>query len=81
MVTAQGVAIEPSKIHVAENWPIPSSPKQLRGFLGLTGYYRMFIKHYGMISKPLTQLLKKGVHFQCTLQCQEAFDLLKQALI
>ena len=49
--------------------------------MGLIGYYGRFIKHYGMISHPLTQLLKKGVSFQWTQQCQEAFDLLKQALV
>ena len=81
LITSQGVATEPSKIQAVAQWPTPSTIKQLRGFLGLTGYYRWFIKHYGMISHPLTQLLKKGVSFQWTQQCQEAFDLLKQAIV
>ena len=81
VITDQGVATEPSKIQAVSNWTVPKNPKQLRGFLGLTGYYRRFIKHYGIISKPLTQLLKKGVIFQWDKSCQEAFATLKQALI
>lgn len=81
LVTANGVATEPSKIQAVVDWPTPGNIKQLRGFLGLTGYYRRFIRHYGMLSKPLTQLLKKGVQFQWTAQCEDAFAILKQALI
>ena len=81
IISAQGVATEPSKIIAVSSWPVPTNLKQLRGFLGLRGYYRRFIKHYGMLCKPLTQLLKKGVHFQWTQETQEAFQLLKDALV
>jgi hypothetical protein len=81
LITAAGVATEPSKIAAVANWSPPTNVKQLRSFLGLTGYYRRFIKHYGMISAPLTQLLKKGVPFLWTAIAQEAFEVLKSALI
>lgn len=79
-ISIQGVATEPTKIQAIAKWPVPSTVKELRGFLGLTGYYRRFIKHYGILSKPLTALLKKGVQFQWTPQAHEAFQLLQNAL-
>lgn len=74
------VSNEPAKIDAVQNWPLPRTVKQLRDILGLPGYYKRFISHYGLISKPLTQLLKKGVTFMWTPQAQEAFELLKSAL-
>ena len=54
------IRTDPSKIEAIANWPSPLSVKELRSFLGLAGYYRRFVRHFGIISKPLTNLLRKN---------------------
>jgi hypothetical protein len=61
VVSAEGVATDTSKIESICTWPVPVNQKELRGFLGLIGYYQKFIQHYAMISQPLTTLFNKGV--------------------
>ena len=60
---------------------MPLSVKELRAFLGLAGYYRKFIALYGLISKPLTELLMKHVQFLWTSTIEQAFQALKKALM
>ena len=56
----RGVEMNKEKIEAIISWPIPKTIKELRGFLELAGYYRRFIKGFGIISRPLTELLKKN---------------------
>jgi len=60
MSSGKGVEMDNEKMVVVYQWPIPSTVKALRGFLGLTGYYQCFIRDYGKTARPLTDLLKKG---------------------
>lgn len=76
-----GVSTDPAKIEAVQNWPSPKSVRQLRGFLGLAGYYRKFIRNYGLLTKPLTTLLKKDVRFNWGTAKQEAFEAVKRQLV
>jgi hypothetical protein len=79
VISQNGVATDPKKITVIANWQTPTTVSQLRSFLGLSGYYRRFIRGYGQICKPLYELLKKDA-FAWTDTHTTAFLQLKQSL-
>ena len=80
IISATGVAMDPAKVSTVVAWPQPRSLRALRGFLGLTGYYRKFIAGYGAMAAPLTSLLKREA-FTWTEEATTAFTRLNQALI
>eukprot|EP00253_Pinus_taeda_P008208 PITA_08208 len=77
--TFQGVEVDPSKIKAIKEWKISTSIKHLRGFLGLIGYYRNFVKSCGRIVAPVTTLLKKDA-LSWTPKAIKAFEHLKEAM-
>ncbi|KAL0349628.1 UNVERIFIED_CONTAM: Retrovirus-related Pol polyprotein from transposon gypsy [Sesamum radiatum] len=80
IISTEGVAADPSKLEIVANWPGPHSLSALRGFLGLIGYYRHFVRHYASIAAPLTDLLK-SVSFTWNSQASAAFAALKSTMI
>jgi hypothetical protein len=80
IISDAGVSSDPENTTAMENWPTPSTVIELRGFLGLTCYYRKFVRNYVLITKPLRQLLtKKG--FSWTLEADAAFQHLKTTML
>lgn len=80
ILNAQGVRTDPEKIAAILNWPSPTNVRELRGFLGLARFYCKFVRHFAVMARQLTQLLKKHQLFVWTTDHQSAFDALKQAL-
>ncbi|WVZ76319.1 hypothetical protein U9M48_024303 [Paspalum notatum var. saurae] len=74
------IAVDPRKISAITNWEVPQTPKEVRGFLGLVGYYRRFIENFSKTAKPMTSLLEKYAAFKWTADRQAAFDELKRRL-
>ncbi|GJW99634.1 retrotransposon-related protein [Tanacetum coccineum] len=79
IISGLGVSTDPHKIQAMVDWPVPTNLKQLKGFLGLTGYYRRFVKNYASISMSLIALLKKNA-FGWNMEAQTAFEKLKSVM-
>ena len=96
IVSEEGIQTDPEKIEVVRSWPVPTTVKEVRQFLGFTGYYRRFIKGYASIAHPLNDLLvgnsesnpkngksakkKRKKGFEWGMEQQEAFDTLIEKL-
>lgn len=82
IVTPNGIKTNPKKVECVKNFPIPKNTKQIKQFLGLTGYYRKFIKDYSLIAKPMTRYLKKDTKINVSdPEYEKSFNTLKTLLI
>lgn len=80
-VSAEGIKPSERKIDAVKRFPVPTNVHELRQFLGLASYFRRFVKGFGEIARPLTQLLKKEVSWQWTPDQLNSFTELKSRLI
>jgi hypothetical protein len=80
ILSANGIAVDPSKVKDILEWKPPTTVHQVRSFLGLAGYYRKFIPDFSKIVKPITSLLKNDTKFNWSSRCNEAFEQLKVLL-
>ena len=80
-ITENTVKMNNDKIKAIQNWTTPFKVKHVQSFLGITGYYRKFIKDFSKTAAPLYKLLCKETKFRWDENCQQAFEGLKKALI
>ncbi|GJS97317.1 putative reverse transcriptase domain-containing protein [Tanacetum coccineum] len=80
VIDNKGIHVDPAKIESIKDWASPKTPTEIRQFLGLTGYYRRFIKGFSKIAKPMTKLTQKKVKFEWGDKQEATFQLLKQKL-
>ena len=77
---AEGIEPLPEKLESIAKMPAPKTPKEVKQFLGLVGYYRKFVPRFADISRVLTHLTKKDVEFNWTAECENSFQILKGSL-
>ena len=80
IVTEKGIHVDPIKIEAVKNWNTPTSPTEIRSFLGLAGYYRRFIRNFSKIASSLTALTQKGKPYVWGTKQEDAFQTLKDML-
>ena len=81
LISADGISPLLDKLDTKKNMPVLNNTKEIKQFLGLTGYHTKFVPRFADISRPLTQLMKKEMKFVWTLECQKSFELQKSFLL
>ena len=80
VLTPEGLKTNPRIVEAVKEYRQPQNVKEIRQFLGLSSYYRRFIKNFAALAQPLTALTRNNVEFKWTAECQGAFDRLKQCM-
>ena len=81
VISGEGIKTSASKTDAVTSWPVPTSIKDVRSFLGLCSYYRKFIKNFAGIASPLHALTGKYARFEWDGKCQKAFEEMKEKLV
>ena len=80
VISSKGIAPDPAKTQKVKDFPVPTDITKLKQFLGLASYYRRFIPGFAKLAHPLHSLTKKGADFYWSVECQRAFEKLKELL-
>ena len=81
LISGEGIKPLPEKLDNIKEMPPPTTPKEVKQFLGLIGYYRKFVPRFANVAQPLTNLTRLDQPFEWSDKCQTSFELLKEALI
>jgi hypothetical protein len=79
-ITSNRVKPDERKVETVKNFPVPTTTRKLKSFLGLAGYYRRFIPDFSKIAKPLSELLRTNTPYVWNEKTQFAFNTLKELL-
>jgi hypothetical protein len=80
VISKEGIAVNPSKVASVLEWEAPKNIKQIRGFLGMAGYYRRFIEGFSKIAGSMMKLLRNNTPFIWLEECEASFQKLKEKL-
>ena len=80
LILGEGIKPLPEKLESIKEMPPPTTPKEVKQFLGLIGYYRKFVPRFADLARPLTNLTRLDQPFEWSDKCQASFELLKEAL-
>jgi hypothetical protein len=80
IISKDGIEVDLEKVESIREWSTPKNVTEVRSFMGLASYYRRFIGGFLKIAHPITSLLRKGMKFQWTSNCERSFQHLKQLL-
>ena len=81
IVSGEGITPLPEKLSSIKKMLPPKSPKEVKQFLGIIGYYRKFVPRFSDLARPLNALMRKNTKLEWTQQCQNSFELLKTSLM
>ena len=64
IVSTEGLKIDPKKIEIVMNWPVPTNLREMQFFIRFYNFYRRFIRDFSKVARPLTRLAQKNVPFE-----------------
>ncbi|XP_057852262.1 uncharacterized mitochondrial protein AtMg00860-like [Cryptomeria japonica] len=79
-ISGEGIAVDPSKIQAIVDWPEPTNVGEVRNFMGLVGYYRIYVQDFSRIAHPITSLQRKGKKFVWSERYETTFRILNERL-